>query len=167
MLFSGMLSVRCVSSFTSCLMGRNSLFRRTLPLTLASRMNVWSPGQDDLTRALSDAEKIVGYPTSFLSLRCLLNDEISNIAMYMKRFAMSEHPLLRTAGGFVFDENNTMQTRGLLVLLISKAARPCLALDVNMDLEIVADIYSSQRQLAEITEIIYTGEWYVSAKYLG
>ena len=121
------------------------------------RRHFLSSRQDDLTRALSDAEKIVGYPTSFLNLRYLLNDEISNIAMYMKRFAMSKHPMLRTARGFVSDENQTMQTRGLLVLLISKASRPCLNTDWNTDQELVADIHSSQRQLADITETIHTG----------
>jgi len=121
------------------------------------RRNIWSSSrQDDLTKALSDAEKIVGYPTSFLNLRYLLSDEISNVAMYMKRFAMSKHPLLRTARGFVSDENHTMQTRGLLVLLISKASRPCLKDDWITDQELVADIYSSQRQLADITESIHT-----------
>ena len=121
---------------------------------------VWSSSrQDELTKALSDAEKIVGYPTSFLNLRYLLSDEISNIAMYMKRFAMSKHPLLRTARGFVTDENQTIQTRGLLVLLISKASRPCLNSDHYVtDQELVADIYSSQRQLADITETIHTGK---------
>lgn len=121
---------------------------------------IWSfSRQDDLTKALSDAEKIVGYPTSFLNLRYLLSDEISNIAMYMKRFAVSKHPLLRTARGFVTDENQTIQTRGLLVLLISKASRPCLNSDHYItDQELVADIYSSQRQLADITETIHTGK---------
>ena len=120
----------------------------------------WSSSrQDELTKALSDAEKIVGYPTSFLNLRYLLSDEISNIAMYMKRFAMSKHPLVRTARGFVTDENQTIQTRGLLVLLISKASRPCLESDHYVtDQELVADIYSSQRQLADITETIHTGK---------
>ena len=129
------------------------------------RRNIWSSsGQDDLTKALSDAEKIVGYPTSFLNLRYLLSDEISNVAMYMKRFAMSKHPLLRTARGFVTDENHTMQTRGLLVLLISKASRPCLNSDHWItDQELVADIYSSQRQLADITETIHTGSTSKSA----
>ncbi|KAL9969278.1 hypothetical protein ACROYT_G021474 [Oculina patagonica] len=120
------------------------------------RRNIWSSRQDDLSRALSDAEKIVGYPTSFLNLRYLLSDEISNIAMYMKRFAMSKHPMLRTARGFVSDENHTIQTRGLLVLLISKASRPCLKTDWNMEQELVSDIHSSQRQLADITETIHT-----------
>ena len=137
--------------------------RRSSPcVNLFSRRStrIWSfSRQDDLTKALSDAEKIVGYPTSFLNLRYLLSDEISNIAMYMKRFAMSKHPLLRTARGFVTDENQTIQTRGLLVLLISKASRPCLNNDHYItDQELVADIYSSQRQLADITETIHTGK---------
>ena len=137
--------------------------RRSSPrVNLFSRRSrrIWSSSrQDDLTKALSDAEKIVGYPTSFLNLRYLLSDEISNIAMYMKRFAMSKHPLLRTARGFVTDENQTIQTRGLLVLLISKASRPCLNSDHYItDQELVADIYSSQRQLADITETIHTGK---------
>ncbi|XP_068699044.1 all trans-polyprenyl-diphosphate synthase PDSS2-like [Montipora foliosa] len=125
--------------------------------SLQVQRSFWSSSrQDDLTQALSDAEKLVGYPTSFLNLRYLLSDEISNVAMYMKRFAMSKHPLLRTARGFISDENHTLQTRGLLVLLISKASRPCLKDDCIMDQELVADIYSSQRQLADITETIYT-----------
>ena len=61
--------------------------RRSSPcVNLFSRRStrIWSfSRQDDLTKALSDAEKIVGYPTSFLNLRYLLSDEISNIAMYM------------------------------------------------------------------------------------
>ena len=124
---------------------------------LLMRRHIWSSRQDDLTRALSDAEKIVGYPTSFLNLRYLLSDEISKIAIYMKRFAMSKHPMFRTARGFVSDENNTMQARGLLVLHVSKASRPCLQSDWSMDQDLVADIHSSQRQLADITETIHTG----------
>lgn len=138
---------------------RNSAFllRQCRCARLFMRSHIWTSLQDDLTRALSDAEKIVGYPTSFLNLRYLLSDEISNIAMYMKRFAMSKHPMLRTARGFVSDENHTMQTRGLLVLLVSKASRPCLHSDWSMDQELVSDIHSSQRQLADITETIHTG----------
>ncbi|XP_029213966.2 all trans-polyprenyl-diphosphate synthase PDSS2-like [Acropora muricata] len=138
----------------------NTIFESPLELSrpsLSVRRNIWSTSRlDDFTKALSDAEKLVGYPTSFLNLRYLLSDEISNVAMYMKRFAMSKHPLLRTARGFISDENHTLQTRGLLVLLISKASRACLKDDWITDQDLVADIYSSQRQLADITETIYT-----------
>ena len=53
--------------------------------------------QAEWSRAVSDAEKVVGYPTSFLNLRCLLSDEISNIAVYLKKLIGTGHPLLATA----------------------------------------------------------------------
>lgn len=48
-------------------------------------------------RAVSEAEKIVGYPTSFLSLRWLLSDEVANVAMHLRKLVGSSHPLLKTA----------------------------------------------------------------------
>ncbi|XP_031643892.1 decaprenyl-diphosphate synthase subunit 2 isoform X2 [Oncorhynchus kisutch] len=65
----------------------------------------------NLNKVVSDAEKIVGYPTSFVSLRCLLSDELSNVAMHVRKLVGTKHPLLSTA---------------------------------------------SQRNLAEVTELIYT-----------
>lgn len=55
-----------------------------------SKPNEWQ-------KAVSDAEKIVGYPTSFMSLRCLLSDEISNVAIHMTKLVGTKHPLLKTA----------------------------------------------------------------------
>lgn len=51
----------------------------------------------DWNKAVSEAEKIVGYPTSFLSLRWLLSDEIANIALHLRKLVGSNHPLLKTA----------------------------------------------------------------------
>lgn len=48
-------------------------------------------------RAVLDAEKIVGYPSSYFSLRCLLSDEISNIALQLRKLLGTNHPLLKTA----------------------------------------------------------------------
>lgn len=53
--------------------------------------------QTQWTQAVTNAEKVVGYPTSFLSLRCLMSDEISNIAVYLKKLIGTGHPLLATA----------------------------------------------------------------------
>lgn len=53
--------------------------------------------QHDWNRAVSEAEKIVGYPTSFLSLRWLLSDEIANVALHLRKLVGSNHPLLKTA----------------------------------------------------------------------
>lgn len=51
----------------------------------------------DWNRAVSEAEKIVGYPTSFLSLRWLLSDEVANVALHLRKLVGSTHPLLKTA----------------------------------------------------------------------
>lgn len=50
----------------------------------------------DWNRAVSEAEKIVGYPTSFLSLRWVLSDEIANVALHLRKLVGSSHPLLKT-----------------------------------------------------------------------
>uniref|UniRef100_A0A8C6RYF1 Prenyl (solanesyl) diphosphate synthase, subunit 2 n=1 Tax=Nannospalax galili TaxID=1026970 RepID=A0A8C6RYF1_NANGA len=75
-------------------------------------------------QVVSEAEKIVGYPTSFMSLRCLLSDELSNIAMQVRKLVGTQHPLLTTARGLVHDSRHNLQLRGLVVLLLSKAAGP-------------------------------------------
>jgi decaprenyl-diphosphate synthase subunit 2 len=47
---------------------------------LATKMDA----KNEWNRALSEAEKIVGYQTSFLSLRYLLSDEITNLALHLR-----------------------------------------------------------------------------------
>uniref|UniRef100_A0A8C2KUQ9 Prenyl (decaprenyl) diphosphate synthase, subunit 2 n=1 Tax=Cyprinus carpio TaxID=7962 RepID=A0A8C2KUQ9_CYPCA len=84
-----------------------------------------NPSPSNWTKVVSDAEKIVGYPTSFMSFRCLLSDELSNVAMHVKKLVGTKHPLLNTARGFVYDSRNNLQMRGLIIMLMSKAAGPC------------------------------------------
>ncbi|KAG7466024.1 hypothetical protein MATL_G00160400 [Megalops atlanticus] len=108
------------------------------------------------SKVVSDAEKIVGYPTSFMSLRCLLSDELSNVAMHVRKLVGTKHPLLNTARGFVYDSKNNLQMRGLVVLLMSKAAGPSAASPDLLQQDMVSGIYPSQRNLAEITELIHT-----------
>ncbi|XP_037652351.1 decaprenyl-diphosphate synthase subunit 2 [Sebastes umbrosus] len=123
--------------------------QRTLSLFPNSGSSNWS-------KVVSDAEKIVGYPTSFMSLRCLLSDEFSNVAMHVKKLIGTQHPLLNTARGYVFDSKNHLQTRGLIVLLLSKAAGPSRAASGLLPQDMVCGIYPTQRNLAEITELIHT-----------
>nr|XP_027784161.1 decaprenyl-diphosphate synthase subunit 2 isoform X2 [Marmota flaviventris] len=106
-------------------------------------------------QVVSEAEKIVGYPTSFMSLRCLLSDELSNIAMQVRKLVGTQHPLLTTARGLVHDSRHNLQLRGLVVLLISKAAGPS-GVNTSQNYDTVSGIYSCQRSLAEITELIHT-----------
>ncbi|XP_028294707.1 all trans-polyprenyl-diphosphate synthase PDSS2 isoform X2 [Gouania willdenowi] len=129
--------------------GVRSRGRLAVSLFLGSGSSSWS-------KVVSDAEKIVGYPTSFMSLRCLLSDELSNVAMYVRKLVGSPHPLLSTARGFVYDSKNNLQMRGLIVLLLSKAAGPSQAASDLLPQDMVSGIYPSQRSLAEITELIHT-----------
>ncbi|MBN3311089.1 DLP1 synthase, partial [Amia calva] len=91
-----------------------------------------------------------------MSLRCLLSDELSNVAMQVRKLVGTKHPLLNTARGFVYDSRNNLQMRGLVVLLISKAAGPSTAAANLLQQDMVSGIYPSQRNLAEITELIHT-----------
>lgn len=51
----------------------------------------------DWNRVVSEAEKIVGYPSSYLGLRWLLSDEVANVALHLRKLIGSNHPLLKTA----------------------------------------------------------------------
>ncbi|XP_061700850.1 decaprenyl-diphosphate synthase subunit 2 [Syngnathoides biaculeatus] len=123
--------------------------RRTLGLFSSAGPSNWN-------KVVSDAEKIVGYPTSFMSLRCLLSDEFTNVAMHVKKLVGTQHPLLNTARGFIYDTRNNLQMRGLVVLLLSKAAGPSHTSSDLLSQDMVSGIYPSQRNLAEITELIHT-----------
>ncbi|XP_072018777.1 all trans-polyprenyl-diphosphate synthase PDSS2-like isoform X3 [Amphiura filiformis] len=105
--------------------------------------------------AISEAEKLVGYPASFMSLRYLLSDELANVALQARKLVGTKHPLLKMARNFVYDGKHSLQTRGLIVLLISKAAGPSEE-EPNNTQEMVSGIYPSQRALAEISEMIHT-----------
>ncbi|CAK6962071.1 decaprenyl-diphosphate synthase subunit 2 [Scomber scombrus] len=76
--------------FAATLQRLSSRGQRTLSLFSSSGPSNWS-------KVVSDAEKIVGYPTSFMSLRCLLSDELSNVAMHVRKLVGTQHPLLNTA----------------------------------------------------------------------
>ncbi|XP_049767676.1 all trans-polyprenyl-diphosphate synthase PDSS2 [Schistocerca gregaria] len=108
----------------------------------------------DWNKAVSEAEKIVGYPTSFLSLRWLLSDEIANVALHLRKLVGSNHPLLKTAKGLLYNGRNNMQAWGLIVLLISKAAGHLNVEEMEEDK--AAGVLHSQRALAEVTEMIRT-----------
>ncbi|XP_022918778.2 all trans-polyprenyl-diphosphate synthase PDSS2 [Onthophagus taurus] len=123
---------------------------------LSSTQNVVSSGKKpDWNRAVSEAEKIVGYPTSFLSLRWLLSDEIANIALHLRKLIGSNHPLLKTAKGLIYNGKNNTQAWGLIVLLISKAAGHTSDIP-DLEQDKAAGVLYSQRALAEVTEMIRT-----------
>lgn len=133
------------------LLSSSSLVREKQSATAAKPVQK----QHDWNRAVSEAEKIVGYPTSFLSLRWLLSDEIANVALHLRKLVGSNHPLLKTAKVLIYNGKNNMQAWGLIVLLVSKAVGHAPSVpDLEQDKS--AGVLHSQRALAEITEMIRT-----------
>lgn len=47
--------------------------------------------------AVKQAEKVIGYPTSFMNLRWIINDEIANIASHIRKLIATKHPILKNA----------------------------------------------------------------------
>jgi len=103
---------------------------------------------------VSDAEKLVGYPTSLMSVRALMDDDFANIAVHMRKLIGSEHPVLHTVKRLVYQGKNKMQLRGLLMLLLSRAAGHGAGCEVDP----ATGITEKQRKLAEIVEMINTGQ---------
>jgi decaprenyl-diphosphate synthase subunit 2 len=75
--------IRCITSSTSS--------------SSVQTVTVKPPVKRDWNRVVSEAEKIVGYPSSYLGLRWLLSDEVANVALHLRKLIGSNHPLLKTA----------------------------------------------------------------------
>lgn len=83
--------------FRSVAFVNNRLYKSRLLFNISKNLNSNTKYKIGSTKAVNDAEKIVGYPTSFLNLRWLLNDEIANIALHLRKLIGTNHPLLGTA----------------------------------------------------------------------
>lgn len=105
-------------------------------------------------RSVSEAEKLVGYPTSLMSVRALMEDDFANVAVHMRKLIGSEHPVLHTIKRLVYMGKNKMQLRGLLMLLVSRAAGHTTGTEVDPS----TGVTDKQRKLAEFIEMIHTGE---------
>lgn len=75
-------------------------------------------------RAISAAERLVGYPTTELPTSSLFAfGDNGSFYGYISKLIGSDHPLLRTVKSYIQDNGmlNT-QIRGLLILVLSRAA---------------------------------------------
>ncbi|KAF5282777.1 hypothetical protein FQR65_LT02774 [Abscondita terminalis] len=111
------------------------------------------PEKNKLYQAVTEAEKIVGYPTSFLNLRWILTDELANVALHFRKLIGINHPFVETARKLFFCNN--MPPWGLIVLLVSKVYGLKDELTEH-NRDIMAGVLHSQRALAEVTEMIRT-----------
>ena len=116
---------------------------------------------NEWTKILSKAEKIVGYPTSFLNLKYLVSDEVANFANLFRKLMQTKHPLLKMARRFLtsndIDTKQSLQINGLIILLISKAAGIPRINTKILDSDLSDGIHHSQRAVAEIAEMIFMG----------
>ncbi|VVD04381.1 unnamed protein product [Leptidea sinapis] len=124
------------------------------------RCSIWSQGykdEFDWQDVITEAEQIVGYPTSFLNLRWLFNDEIANTAIHLRKLVGTNHPLLKTAKNILIGSKSNLQSVGLIILLVSKAA--------GFDSQNYtgehhdSGVLHAQRALAEIVEMKRTGHF--------
>ncbi|XP_075982954.1 all trans-polyprenyl-diphosphate synthase PDSS2-like [Anticarsia gemmatalis] len=113
---------------------------------------VFRPPLAQWGKVIKEAEKIVGYPTSFMNLRWLLSDEFANLAMHLRTVVNMNHPIVKTAKMLLYNEHNNLQPWGLIILLLSKAVNPPTSL-------LTSTVTQNQRILAELTEMIRTGHY--------
>ncbi|XP_013194235.1 all trans-polyprenyl-diphosphate synthase PDSS2 [Amyelois transitella] len=114
---------------------------------------VFRPPLAHWSKVIREAEKIVGYPTSFMNLRWLLSDEFANLAMHLRKVVDTNHPIIKTAKTLLYNEHNNQQPWGLVILLLSKAVTPATTSIQT------SKITENQRVLAELTEMIRTGHY--------
>ncbi|XP_047536771.1 all trans-polyprenyl-diphosphate synthase PDSS2-like [Vanessa atalanta] len=114
---------------------------------------VFRPPMAQWSKIIREAEKIVGYPTSFMNLRWLLSDEFANLAMHLRKIVGSNHPIMKTAKTVLYNEQNNLQPWGLIILLLSKAISPS-----THSIQ-TTTLIEHQRMLAELTEMIRTGHY--------
>ncbi|CAH2044776.1 unnamed protein product, partial [Iphiclides podalirius] len=111
-------------------------------------------GELNWRAVVSEAEQMVGYPTSFLNLRWLFNDEIAVAATQLRKLVGTNHPLLKSAKNILVGSKSNLQSVGLVVLLVSKAAGfgPDQLVEQHS-----SGVLNAQRALAEIVEMKRTG----------
>ncbi|XP_049882769.1 all trans-polyprenyl-diphosphate synthase PDSS2-like [Pectinophora gossypiella] len=152
------MAVSAVSYAVSRVIKRASpfLYQRRFESTVASLTKdeiliLLRPPFTNWSNIIREAEKVVGYPTSFMNLRCLLSDEFANMALYLRKLVGSNHLVMQTAKNILYGDSKNLQPWGLIILLLCKSVRsssPQPQLD---------KIEEHQRQLAELTEMIRTG----------
>ena len=93
-MFSKLLPRSVLAGGGSRIQKYESMSVHSLPASFTKK-NSWN-------RAVSDAEKLVGYPTSLMSVRALMDDDFANIAVHMRKLIGSEHPVFHTVKRLVY-----------------------------------------------------------------
>ncbi|KAG6447280.1 hypothetical protein O3G_MSEX004864 [Manduca sexta] len=134
--------------------GSSFFFQKRFESTMASLTKdeiliLLRPPFSNWSNIIRDAEKVVGYPTSFMNLRCLLSDEFANLALYLRKLVGSNHLVMQTAKNVLYGDSKNLQPWGLIILLLSKSVKTTVPRTKKSE--------EQTRVLAELTEMIRTG----------
>ncbi|XP_049882451.1 all trans-polyprenyl-diphosphate synthase PDSS2-like [Pectinophora gossypiella] len=111
-----------------------------------------STASTNWSNIIREAEKVVGYPTSFINLRqCLQSDDLANLTVYLKKLIGNNHFQPQTVKKILYGDSKNLQPWGLIILLLCKTVRS------NSPQPQLDKIEEHQRQLAEVTEMIRAG----------
>ena len=148
-------------------MSNHTLIRSMLNMcvkcsTRRRNYSLWFPsngGSSTHQKAITNAEKLVGYPSSFSSLKYLAEEEPANFLGLAKKLVGSGHPLLLTARDLLSQDSHIGHSLGgLWVLLLSKAVGHNSSNGEILESQLVNGIHLKQRIIADTTELINTGK---------
>nr|ACO11182.1 Decaprenyl-diphosphate synthase subunit 2 [Caligus rogercresseyi] len=110
-------------------------------------------------RCLSEAEKLVGFPSSFESLSAFMTEDVSNWSAHARRLTSSNHPFTSTIKRLVFHGRSRLQVRGLVALLFARLTNDSKAFRGREDFIEEFGVLKTQRQLSETLELIYSAQY--------
>ena len=141
-------------------MARNLVCSYSSSSRAVSGQDFQFPKSHKWNRAVSQAENLVGFPTSLLSLRTLMSDDVTSMASHMRKLMGSDHPVLKTLKRLTYHEKNHLQVRGLILLLLARAFNNGASKKFSEDSEFdeKSKILLRQRKLAEYIEMIYSAQ---------
>ncbi|KFB35085.1 hypothetical protein ZHAS_00000954 [Anopheles sinensis] len=114
------------------------------------------PGPD-WNRTIRDAENLVGYESSFRSLREFLGNENAVIGLKLQERISCMHPLFNVSKNIPYLDDKLLAW-GLLVLLVSKATAHGSDVQIADHKRGNAGVLQSQRTLAQVTETVRTSQ---------
>ncbi|XP_058122872.1 all trans-polyprenyl-diphosphate synthase PDSS2-like [Anopheles ziemanni] len=114
------------------------------------------PGPDWI-RTIRGAENLVGYETSFLSLREFFNNENEIVGLQLQERISCMHPLFNVFNSITYLDEKLLAW-GLVMLLVSKATANGSDVQIADHKRGNAGVLQSQRTLAEVTETVRTSQ---------
>lgn len=114
----------------------------------------------DWGAAINNAEKSIGYyTTSYFGIKWLMTEELASVAGHLRKLANSKHPIVQVAKRLTnftsVEKQAIVHPRGLIVLLMARAAGSMIPTNSAGESEKVTGISKKQRDLAEMTEMIH------------